>query len=118
MLFAYAMSWANACVGLSVGDPESAQGIGFILIFPLAFISTCFVPSQTMPGGCSRSRSGTRSRRSQPRVRELFGNPNPAALSHSFAAQHPVFMALAWSAVICAVCVPLANHLFRKRTLD
>ena len=50
VLFAYAMSWANACVGLSVGDPESAQGIGFILIFPLAFISTCFVPSQTMPG--------------------------------------------------------------------
>jgi hypothetical protein len=24
VLFAYAMSWANACVGLSVGDPESA----------------------------------------------------------------------------------------------
>ncbi len=36
--------------------------------------------------------------------RELFGNPNPAALSHSFAAQHPV--------------VPLANHLFSTRTLD
>ncbi|MFN8025185.1 MAG: ABC transporter permease [Acidimicrobiia bacterium] len=28
VLFAYAMSWLMACVGLSVGDPESAQGIG------------------------------------------------------------------------------------------
>ena len=50
VLFAYAMSWASACIGLSVSDPEAAQGIGFIVIFPLAFISTCFVPSQAMPG--------------------------------------------------------------------
>jgi ABC-2 type transport system permease protein len=118
VLFAYAMSWANACVGLSVGDPESAQGIGFILIFPLAFISTCFVPSQTMPGWMQPIAEWNPVSSVAAACRELFGNPNPAALSHSFAAQHPIFMALAWSAVICAVCVPLANHLFRKRTLD
>ena len=50
--------------------------------------------------------------------RELFGNPNPAALSSSFPAQHPVFMSFAWTALLLAVCVPLATHLFERRTLD
>ena len=30
--------------------------------------------------------------------------------------QHPVEAALAWSLVILAVCVPLAGHLYRRRT--
>ena len=50
--------------------------------------------------------------------RELFGNPNPAALSDSFPSQHPVFMALAWSVVILAVCAPLASRLLQRRTTD
>ena len=50
--------------------------------------------------------------------RELFGNPNPAALSNSFPAQHPVLMSFAWTALLLAVCVPLATHLFERRTLD
>ena len=28
VLFAYALSWFTACIGLLVSDPESAQGIG------------------------------------------------------------------------------------------
>jgi hypothetical protein len=32
--------------------------------------------------------------------------------------QHPVTAALLWSAALLAICVPLAVHLFRRRTAD
>jgi len=118
VLFAYAMSWANACVGLSVSDPEAAQGIGFIVIFPLSFISTCFVPSQTMPGWMQPIAEWNPVSSVAAACRDLFGNPNPAALSGSFPAQHPVLMSLGWTAALLVVCVPLAVHLFKRRTLD
>ena len=50
--------------------------------------------------------------------RELFGNPNPAALRDNFPSQHPVLVSLLWSAVILAVCVPLASRMLRARTAD
>ncbi len=49
LLFGYAFSWFFAFVGLLVSTPESANSVGFILIFPLTFISSAFVPVQSMP---------------------------------------------------------------------
>ncbi len=49
---------------------------------------------------------------------ELFGNPNPAALTHSSPAQHPVVVALAWSAALVAICAPTASALPRRGTTD
>jgi ABC transporter DrrB family efflux protein len=49
MLIGYAFSWVFAFIGLNVSSPESANAFGFILIFPLTFVSSAFVPPQTMP---------------------------------------------------------------------
>ncbi|HWM63410.1 MAG TPA: ABC transporter permease [Solirubrobacterales bacterium] len=49
LLFGYAFSWVFAFVGLSSSSPESSQAIGFILIFPLTFVSSAFVPVDSMP---------------------------------------------------------------------
>ena len=49
LLFGYAFSWFFAWVGLTASSPESAQAIGFTLIFPLTFASSAFVPIETMP---------------------------------------------------------------------
>ena len=46
VLFAYAMSWLTACVGLAV--ERSGVGAGHradLILFPLAFVSSCFVPT-------------------------------------------------------------------------
>jgi ABC transporter DrrB family efflux protein len=49
LLFGYAFSWVFAFVGLTASSPESSQAFGFILIFPLSFISSAFVPVDSMP---------------------------------------------------------------------
>ncbi len=49
LLFGYAFSWFFAFIGLTSSSPEAAQSLGFILIFPLTFVSSAFVPPATMP---------------------------------------------------------------------
>jgi ABC transporter DrrB family efflux protein len=49
ILIGYAFSWIFAWVGLNSGSPETANALGFMLIFPLTFLSSAFVPPQTMP---------------------------------------------------------------------
>ena len=49
LLFGYAFSWVFAFVGLTSSSPESSQAVGFIVIFPLTFISSAFVPVESMP---------------------------------------------------------------------
>jgi ABC-2 type transport system permease protein/oleandomycin transport system permease protein len=48
--FAYAFSWIQALIGLSVGSVEAANSAGFIWMFPLTFVSSAFVSTSTMPG--------------------------------------------------------------------
>ncbi len=50
LLFTLAISWLSAILGLFVKSIEAAQWMGFIIIFPLTFVSGAFVPTDTMPG--------------------------------------------------------------------
>jgi ABC-2 type transport system permease protein/oleandomycin transport system permease protein len=50
MLFlGYAFSWVFAFLGLTASSPEAANAYGFTILFPLTFISSAFVPVETMP---------------------------------------------------------------------
>jgi ABC-2 type transport system permease protein/oleandomycin transport system permease protein len=50
LAFAYVFSWISACIGLMVRNPETAQSVGFVWVFPLVFASSAFVPTDGMPG--------------------------------------------------------------------
>ena len=118
VLFAYSLSWFTACIGLRSSDPESAQAVGLMILFPVAFVSTCFVPTQGMPDWLRTLAEWNPVSAVAGSCRELFGNPNPAAMTNSFPAQHPVLISVGSSLVILAVCVPLAARLLRRRTID
>jgi ABC transporter DrrB family efflux protein len=118
ILFGFAVSWVNACLGLGSDDPESAQATAFLVIFPLAFVSNVFAPTQGMPTVLRVAADWNPVSAVAGAVRELWGNPNPSALSSAWPNQHPVAASLAWSALILAVCVPLAARRFRTRTTD
>ncbi len=118
VLFAFALSWMTACIGMVAREPESAQALGLVILFPIAFVSSCFAPTQGMPTWMRTIADWNPVSAVAGACRNLFGDPNPAALSNSFPAQHPVFVAVAWSIVIIAVCAPLASRLLRQRTAD
>ncbi|WP_426571255.1 ABC transporter permease [Aquihabitans sp. McL0605] len=118
LLFAYSLSWFTACIGLAVGDPESAQGVGLVILFPIAFLSTCFVPAAGLPTVPRIIAEWNPVSAVAGSLRELFGNPNPASLSHNWPAQNPVLMAVLSSLAILVICVPLASSMLRKRTTD
>ena len=49
LMIGYAFSWVFAYIGLVSSSPEAANAFGFIAIFPLTFISSAFVPPDSMP---------------------------------------------------------------------
>jgi len=48
-VFGLALSWIFAFVALTVRGAEAAQSAGFVVIFPLVFASSVFVPISSMP---------------------------------------------------------------------
>ena len=48
VFFVLALSWLAAAVGLLAGSVEAANAFTFVLMF-LPYVSTAFVPAQTLP---------------------------------------------------------------------
>ena len=49
LLIGYAFSWVFAFIGLSSSSPEASNAYGFTILFPLTFVSSAFVPVDSMP---------------------------------------------------------------------
>jgi ABC transporter DrrB family efflux protein len=49
-VFGLAICLIAAFTGLAIGDEESVQAFGLIWLFPITFLSSAFVPIQSMPG--------------------------------------------------------------------
>jgi ABC transporter DrrB family efflux protein len=118
LFFAYAMSWACACLGIVSKGPESAQGIGLVILFPLAFVSDALVPTRHMPTVLRTIADWNPVSTVTAAARELFDNPNPSAASGAWPMQHPIAASLLWSVAILALFAPLATRLYRRRTSD
>ena len=108
LLFGYAFSWVFALLGLLVSSPEAANSVGFIAVFPLTFISSAFVPVDSMPS-----------------VLQAFADVNPftltvdamRALWVGAPAGNSVWGAFVWSLVIIAIFAPLAVRRYRRATV-
>jgi ABC-2 type transport system permease protein len=118
LLFSYALSWASACMGLISKGAESAQSLGFIVVFPLAFVSNAMVPTVHMPTWLQYVADWNPVSAVTSACRVMFGNPNPSSAIHVWPMQHPVEAALIWCGVFLVVFAPLAVHLFRTRTAE
>ena len=112
------MSWFGACIGLGTKSPETAQSIGFIVVFPLAFVSNAFVPTNNLPSWLGTIAAWNPVSAVAAAVRELWGNPNPSKLVNAWPMQHPVAAAIIWSFVILGVGSVVATALFKRRTAD
>ena len=84
LLFSYALSWYCACLGVLSKGPESAQGTGLVMLFPLAFVSNSLVPTQHMPSILRTIADWNPVSAVTSAARQLFGNPNPSASIHAW----------------------------------
>lgn len=118
LLFAYAICWTFAIAGLLARNVEAAMSIGFLVLFPLAFVSNAMVPTQGMPAWLRTIADWNPVSAVTAATRQLFGNPNPSALLPDWPMQHPITAALLWAVALLLVSVPVAVLLFRRRTAD
>jgi ABC-2 type transport system permease protein len=116
LLFSYALSWGCACLGMVSKGPESAQGTGLVILFPLAIVSNALVPTQHMPDVLRTIANWNPVSAVTAAARELFGNPNPSAAIQAWPMQHPIVASVAWSLALLTLFAPLATVLYRRRT--
>ncbi|WP_228536884.1 ABC transporter permease [Nocardia sp. XZ_19_231] len=115
LLFAYALSWMMAVVGLLVRAPEVFNNASFMVIFPLTFLSNAFVPIDALPTPLRVFAEWNPMSAVTQAVRNLFGNVNPLAPpSQAWTMQHPIITSLVWIVVILVVFVPLAQIQYKK----
>jgi ABC-2 type transport system permease protein len=117
-LFAMAMLWLGTVIGLSVRSPDAVQGIAFLVVFPLTFISNAFVPAAGLPSALQTIAEWNPFSTVVAAVRTLFGNPVATPAGAAWPLQHPVLAGTVWSALILVACVPLAMNRYRARTSD
>ncbi|MFI9817099.1 ABC transporter permease [Saccharothrix variisporea] len=115
LLFAYALSWGMAIVGLMVRSPEVFNNASFIAIFPLTFIANTFVQQDNLPTPLRVFAEWNPVSAVTAAARELFGNTNPLFPKPDvWSLQHPVLTTLIWVVVFLVVFVPLAIRQYRK----
>jgi ABC-2 type transport system permease protein len=115
LLFAYAMSWVMATVGLLVRTPEVVNNASFIVIFPLTFIANTFVPTNNFPTVLKAFADWNPISAIVAVARRLFGNVAPnAPAATSWPLQHDVLYVLIWVVIVLAVFVPLSVAQFKR----
>ncbi len=114
LLFAYAISWLMACVGLLVRTPEVVNNASFIVIFPLTFVANTFVPLNSLPGPLQVFAQWNPVSAVTLAARQHFGNLIGETPSGAWSLQHPGLYTVIWAAAMLLVFVPVALRLYRR----
>lgn len=113
LMFAWALSWVGALIGLAARSVEVAQSAGLIWIFPLSFISSAFVPLNQLPGVLRVIAEWNPFTAVINATRELFGNKFGAP-PEGWPAQHAALYATLCCVAIIAVFAPLTTARYRR----
>jgi len=107
LLFTFAISWLAAVVGVVAKSVESVQWLTFIIIFPLTFASSAFVPTEGMTPVLKAFAENQPITHVVEAVRALIlGTP----------IENYGWLAVAWSLGILAVAIPLATYLYSRKS--
>ena len=105
-LFTLAVSWLSAIVGLLAKNIEAVQWMAFVVVFPLTFASSAFVPTDNMAEGL-----------------RVFAENQPLTqvieAIRALMIGQPIgnygWLAVAWSIGILAVSFPIASRMFARK---
>ena len=112
LLFGYAWSWVMALLGLLVRSAEAVQAATYLVVFPLAFTSSVFVPTHTMPAWLQPFAANQPVTVATNALRGLVLGQGALPPGRTVAGQ--VALALLWVVAITAVFAPLAIRAYRR----
>jgi oleandomycin transport system permease protein len=105
-VFALAFCWVWVLIGLFVKTPQTLQGFGFIVMFPLTFGSNIFTSASTLPGWLQAWVKVNPVTALTDAARGLMLGTGSVAT--------PAWHALAWALGIMLVFAPLAVTRYRR----
>jgi ABC-2 type transport system permease protein/oleandomycin transport system permease protein len=105
--FSYSFSWVQALIGLSVKSVEAANSAGFIWMFPLTFVSSAFVVTDTMPDWLAAIADANPFTKLTNATRALYNGKDPGA---------DLWIAIAWAVGITVVFSFLAIRRYSRAT--
>lgn len=113
LLFAYAVSWIMAFVGLKVASVEMVNNASFMFIFPMTFIANTFVAPERLPGPLETFADWNPVSAVAQAVREAFGNTSSIP-PDTWSLQNPILYSLIWVGIILAIFIPLSVRQYLK----
>jgi ABC-type multidrug transport system permease subunit len=115
LVFAYAISWIMAWVGLIVPSVEVVNNASFVVIFPLTFIANTFVPTNNFPAPLKFIANWNPVSSVTQAARQLFGNiPDTAPAPDYWSLQHPAVYTLGWVVLLLLIFIPLSVRQYKK----
>jgi ABC-2 type transport system permease protein len=110
----YSFMWVFISIGLVSGSAQAAQGMATLLVIPLAFVSSAYVPVDSLPGWMQPVADNQPLTVISNAVRSLtLGGTDAAGVGHS--TSYWVALSLVWCAGILAVFGSLAVYRFARR---
>lgn len=112
LVFSFAFEWVFITLGLYAGNAQAAQGMSLMLI-PFTFVSSAFVPVESMPGPLQAVAENQPVTYMIDAVRALvLGAPAEAQLGHD--AGYFVVRAMLWCAALVIVFGAIAVNRYRE----
>jgi ABC-2 type transport system permease protein/oleandomycin transport system permease protein len=107
--FGISLCVVSCWIGLAIRQEEAVQAFGLIWLFPLTFVSSAFVPVQSMPGWLQAFAVNQPVTHVINALRALALGDTP--VSHM---GDNLWLALVWIAAITAVFLPLAVRAYKR----
>jgi ABC-2 type transport system permease protein len=107
IVVAWCISWIFAFIGMIARTASSVQGIAFLILFPLTFLSNAFIPVSTLPGWLQAFVKVNPISHLVSAVRELA---NQGVIGHDF------WYCLLTAAIVVAIFAPLTVRAYMRKT--
>jgi oleandomycin transport system permease protein len=113
VVFAVSLCWVSVFIGMLARSSGAVQGLSFLIVFPLTFGSSTFVPAKTLPDWLQGWVAINPVTHVIESLRGLFSGTSAMAAGETLAGQ--LLWVVASCVVLWAVFFPLATWAYRRK---
>ena len=113
IVFAVSLCWVSVFIGMLARSAGAVQGLSFLIVFPLTFGSSTFVPASTLPSWLQGWVAINPVTHVIEAMRGLLSGPGAMAAGETLGGQ--LIWVLGSCVVLVAVFFPLATWAYRKK---